>query len=631
VSKPTNKRLNGRHHYLRKVHVKTLFLIRHYLRKVHVKTLFLIRHYLRKVHVKTLFLILHTKNRLISKVLDTVKKILADTRLSDEPPNPGETQYGAREISKGICITENHQIKVGYAVLAYERQDYLRDCLESILVSKLSNDRFKLDLFVIDDGSSHDLNWSEIQTTLDKFNHVDLKLIKCESANGTAGAVINRALGIMQRHGDYHILGWGDPDCIYNANWLEKTIDSMLWLERQAGSRVGLVTSYASSTNSGNHRILETIETPFGNWDRRKQAGMANAFLFSSRLRSIGLFHETLDDETVFISRLNSLQLHVYSPKLSLIEHIGQKSSLNPYRHSKVTRADMASEIVKEGWPNFASKYKTFSFVEYFSPINNVYRSSPDITDVVFVAHPKDFRILKQSIRSVREYLEHPIGEIFLISPYEASSRDLAKSEAVTLVDEKFLVNKVLDYGELFNRREDRSKWLYQQMLKLSSASLGLSEYTFILDADTVLTKPQAYSDGENFLVQFSKEFHYPYFETYSRLFKEDPPNYLSNVCHQIFFPKVELSNMLEEIQKIHSMEWLDAIYINSDLSDSSGFSEYETLGHWLSARCSGNIVHTMWKNSAFPAKEIENLHEIKKVYGRGDCDFQSFSFHSYL
>ena len=69
----------------------------------------------------------------------------------------------------------------------------------------------------------------------------------------------------------------------------------------------------------------------------------------------------------------------------------------------------------------------------------------------------------------------------------------------------------------------DRSKWIYQQLIKLSTDKLAGSKHVFMIDADTLLTSPQIFQKNGKTLFLHSDEFHFPYFIHLEKLLKFIP------------------------------------------------------------------------------------------------------------
>ena len=77
----------------------------------------------------------------------------------------------------------------------------------------------------------------------------------------------------------------------------------------------------------------------------------------------------------------------------------------------------------------------------------------------------------------------------------------------------------------------DRSGWLLAQLLKLSAETLSTEEHVLVIDADTVLIRPQTFTYRGAVVALVSGEYHPPYFEAYTALFDERPP--LAGVVHR--------------------------------------------------------------------------------------------------
>ena len=221
----------------------------------------------------------------------------------------------------------------------------MKDCVNSLMNSNLLN--FELTLFLIDDGSQDYRIKEFLEDLPTRFPEIKVVVRFERHLNGTAGAVINRAVKLMTIHGDYDLVGWGDPDCIYNKNWLENSLGMLETSLNRKDWQIRLFSSYNSATEEEFHKVIGSIESSYGKILIRQQLGMANILIRLSDLKHVGLFHETPDDETIFIKRLKGLGIVGACPSEGLIEHIGEVSTLNYGRVKSLPRADYSMNLKK--------------------------------------------------------------------------------------------------------------------------------------------------------------------------------------------------------------------------------------------------------------------------------------------
>ena len=103
------------------------------------------------------------------------------------------------------------RFKIGYAVLAYERPEYLEHSLNSLFCSNI--DGYDITFLLQDDGSED----PRVKEILNKERNVKYKIVRYFSPKGpnNAGAAINKALKKLMELDDFDIVGWGDPDALY--------------------------------------------------------------------------------------------------------------------------------------------------------------------------------------------------------------------------------------------------------------------------------------------------------------------------------------------------------------------------------------------------------------------------------
>lgn len=128
--------------------------------------------------------------------------------------------------------------------------------------------------------------------------------------------------------------------------------------------------------------------------------------------------------------------------------------------------------------------------------------------------------------------------------------------------------------------------WYYQQLIKLQFSFVDPDEdYYLIWDADTVPLRPMRFfDDAGRMLLTRAKEHHPAYFETYRRLFGEEPNREFSFISQHMLVQKSVLREMLGHIESRIPGEdnWAMKIMRTLPSQGYSLFSEYETYGHYV-------------------------------------------------
>jgi hypothetical protein len=554
---------------------------------------------------------------------------LNQLELDSKPPSLNPLSYSnflAPPEGLNVCRNSSDEIRVGYAILVWERFEYLSDVIESLLNSRL--DGINVTFFIIDDGSIDKRVREFLLEIKLKYNSLDIQIYFEEHLNGTAGSVINRAVKIMTNADNFDVLGWGDPDCIYNQEWLINSLELFKFARKNSKHKVRVFTSYNSATTLNLHKVIDKMYTPGGEILLRHQFGMANVLIYLDDLREIGLFHETPDDESIFIKRLTTLGFVGACPLEGLIEHIGEHSALNSDRPVSLPRADFSMQLRKEGWPVQILSYTNLSIEKHIkSPIETPIFSLDKI-DIAITLHPKDFPTLPIVVKSLRLFLKHPIGEIFLISQISPESQRLASDLELDLIDEDIFFAHKYNYDLRKTGYIDRTGWLRQQFIKLSVNEIGKSENILVIDGDTVLLKDQAFIRDRKNLIQFSDEYHPPYFQSYLRIFGRSTGSKISCITHKMLFNKQRLTEMKQEIEDRFNLPWHKAIYLCSDLTSPSGFSEYELYGHWIMQNYPEEVFTNFWSNTALDQSKLKSVSSLSQELGG---EYETVSFHKYL
>jgi hypothetical protein len=616
-------------YYSNKVRIKALYLAKHYSNKVRIKALYLAKHYSNKVRIKALYLIKHGLNLFKWKAKNLIARTSFMLELDSTPPVLDSTDYYRFNTQASRYESESQsllKVRIAYSILIRERFEYMKDSIESLMNSNLGD--FDITIFLIDDGSNDVRIAKYIQSLPSRFSNINIQIRLEKHLNGTAGAVINRAVRLMTDHQNYDLMGWGDPDCIYNNDWLEI---SLKMLETSLVSKewqVRFFSSYNSVTELDLHKVLGTIESSEGKILVRQQLGMANVLIRFADLKKIGLFYETPDDETIFIKRMIALGFVGACPFEGLIEHIGEISTLNYARTKSLPRADYSMNLRKSGWPKEIQNYRTYSIEKYLNDKNLTPKSDNLNIDVAFVVHEKDFKTLEIAISSVKLYLEQPVTTIYVISKITPKVQEICHRLDVQLISEDDIFSEAYSFSLESSGGVDRSGWLKQQLIKLSLDSLGGEENILVLDADTILLRPQSVTSNRKNVMQFSQEFHPTYYQTYMRLLGRETSCKISCITHKMVFNKVRLKELKSEIENRHNLTWHKAVYLCSDLTDNSCFSEYELYGHWMLEKYPEELIVNFWSNTALRLNSLKSAIELSEKYG---TDFETASFHSYL
>jgi hypothetical protein len=234
----------------------------------------------------------------------------------------------------------------------------------------------------------------------------------------------------------------------------------------------------------------------------------------------------------------------------------------------------------------------------------------------------------------------------FLVAP-RAQMKQLSRvipSEFEVIADEDLIATNLQNYIDR-NFPEWRRGWIKQQVLKILAARKLSPHGTLLVDADTILLKPQIWLSEQGVQnLQTSIEYHLPYQEHYERFMglrnnvagtsiKRPKISFVTH--HQVMQPDILSCLFGEEEGFEKGLEsWLKCI----DFSKSgSPACEWHTYGTFLAANFPTRIHLTQWRNLGISrnsllqgaGKKIMNasFSEIKSAYDQ----VNSVSLHHYI
>lgn len=520
----------------------------------------------------------------------------------------------------------SYPYKIGMAVLAHERPEFLEKCLDSLFTTNLYD--YDITFLIQDDGSTN----PSVQRIINREYPSKYKIYRYFSKKGhnSWGAAFNKAVEKLMEIDSFGIIGTCDSDAFFHPEWLEKTMKICLWAKKNHKDHILGPFSSFNSSDYRFHKILGCFPSPFGNYVVKRRMGALNLFYLKEDLKQIGLFDEDRDDETLMTKKFENLHVRNFCTETSYIEHIGNVSILDQWRPTPVRNVVYGWNLVRDGWVAEIDSIDTLGYYKYVkkSPSSSLNISSNLSLDVLIPCIEKDQKILPYTIESVRNHLKHPLHEIFVVSPKSRRIKEICDDASAIFIDEDTVLpfaKRDLTYTV---NRVDRSGWLFQQFIKLSGDSIGTQEFYFVIDADTILIRPQVFELNKKIVFLHSDEHHHPYYEAYNNILGQYPSTNLSFIAHQMLFQKTRLGELRKYIENINDNEpWYKVINKKINKNELSSFSEYELYGHWVMDNYPIDIEREYWFNYRLLANKIKNLAEITPLL---KDKYRSVSFHSY-
>ncbi len=517
------------------------------------------------------------------------------------------------------------KFKIGMAVLIHERPEYLELCLDSLFGTNLYN--YDITFLLIDDGSTD----ARIRQLIEKPRNGVYKIHRCFSEKGhnSWGAAFNRAMKKLMEIDNFDILGSCDSDALFHPDWLDKTMKVCIWAKENDHNHILGAFSSFNSSDYAFHQIIDTCETPYGKYVVKKRMGALNIFHFTRDLKRIGFFAEDKNDETIMTEKLMKLRIRNFSLDQSYVEHTGKESVLNKWRPTAVTNPVYGMNMPSAGWPSNLETADTLGYYRYVKQSESwgsSFKSDVKLNIMIPVIE-KDLQMLPYSLQGLRENLRHPLGKIFIVSPEKGIYKTFCKeNDCFYLPEDQILEIKKKDIHYIW-KGIDRSGWMLQQLIKLSVDQISDAPFTYVIDADTILSSPQIIVSNNKAVLLHSDEHHQPYFDNIAKIFGFYPLSPLSFVSHQMVFSINHLIKMKNEIETKHSKKWFEVILGYIDINEQSCFSEYETYGHWMLINYPEEITREYWFNcQVFSQQENKLDFEMQKYK-----QYRSISHHTYI
>lgn len=520
--------------------------------------------------------------------------------------------------------------KIGIAVLAHERPEYLKLCLDSLFRTKLYD--YDITFLIQDDGSKD----PEVREIINALRDPQYKIIRSftkKGHNSWAGA-FNKAIKKLLSLDSFDIVGTCDSDALFHPEWLDNSMKVFLWAKENHRHHKLIKFSPFNSVDYEFHKVLGIYKSPFGKYVIKERMGDLCSFYVREDLLKIGFYAESKDDETIMTEKFKKMRLRNFCTETSYVEHIGEDSVLNQWRPVAVKRATFGINLAKGNWGVDMEKLRPYGYYRFLKGENSfgekINQKSNLKVDVIIPAIKKDLDILPLTVKSVRKHLMHPIGKFYIVGPKDPAIMNFCKKQKCVFRDEdKILPIKISDVKKIGYKVGpwDRSGWIFQQLLKLNADKISSEKNIYVIDADTVLVSPQKFEKDGKIILLASDEYYFPYFETFKRIFGYGTLASFSFVAHQMLFDTDRLKELRFDMEKGgKNKKWYQVILNNLDLKEISSFSEYETYGNWMMKNHPEEISFEYWFNKPLSAKNSNKSRFNLARYSH----YRSISFHSY-
>jgi len=172
--------------------------------------------------------------------------------------------------------------------------------------------------------------------------------------------------------------------------------------------------------------------------------------------------------------------------------------------------------------------------------------------------------------------------------------------------------------------------WYLQQFIKLHAIKDNAADAVVLIwDADTAPINQLEFINPEGKLIYYtSTENHEPYFQTIRKLTGLNKIVSFSFIA-QCFPVKVSwLNELCSELEKKFKMSWIEALLSQIDFANPNSFSEYETLGTFISHHHADQVIYSdrpWWRLGNTLLNHVAFLSSKKATELSKQYDFISF------
>lgn len=172
--------------------------------------------------------------------------------------------------------------------------------------------------------------------------------------------------------------------------------------------------------------------------------------------------------------------------------------------------------------------------------------------------------------------------------------------------------------------------WYLQQFIKLLAVKDSAPEaIVLIWDADTAPIKKLEFISADGKLIYYkSTENHTPYFETILKITGLSKIVSFSFIAQCFPIKVLWLNEFCAELEKKFQLPWVEAILTQIDFDAPNSFSEYETLGTYISHHHANEIIYTdksWWRLGNTLLNHVAFLSPKKARELSAQYDFISF------
>jgi hypothetical protein len=242
---------------------------------------------------------------------------------------------------------------------------------------------------------------------------------------------------------------------------------------------------------------------------------------------------------------------------------------------------------------------------------------------IVVPAVEKDASALGHCLHSIREMIQDPIHEIWVVSPESSILREIARSHDCRFVHEETVLPQPV--SELKCRG-----WVLQQFIKLNVTNHVSTPDFLVVDSDTVFLRPQSFYRGGRSILRYSDQYELLYNRSLELVFGDPRRFPVSFVTHHMLFNTELVKGLLSLIEQRFKLPWWQAILQEVDQGHPISFSEYELYGHFSLSQPDWRkrFCLAYWHGMDRQTEDLTELESIRKS-SAGRLNTVSFHWHT--
>jgi hypothetical protein len=222
------------------------------------------------------------------------------------------------------------------------------------------------------------------------------------------------------------------------------------------------------------------------------------------------------------------------------------------------------------------------------------------IDNVISVACVKDLPVWRIAAPMILKHIA-AVRYTLIVPPEDTASFRSATPPEFDIVSETCIL---VDAKQHLARRLAETKsagrvgWYYQQLLKIAACASCDGERVLIWDADTIpLRRLKYFDESQRPIFYKGVERHGPYFGLIEHLLGLRRNVSFSFIAQSFPVRKSWLLDCLDAIEARSGTDWISAIIAGLDPDETSGFSEYETMGAFFvsSYRSEMKVTSARW------------------------------------